>query len=99
LNLLELKEHGQLRGWEEWDDVNKTYIHHAHGHHPGYKKWVLKLLKTAVEEPGLTKEMKRDRIERVLNRIRQLLRKYPEILTHGPDISLKIAGLKFRFRK
>jgi hypothetical protein len=43
--------------------------------------------------------MKRDRLERVLTKIRQLLQKYPEILTHGPDISPKIANLKFRFKK
>jgi hypothetical protein len=43
--------------------------------------------------------MKHDRLERVLNKIRQLLRKHPEILTHGPDISPRIANLKFRFKK
>jgi hypothetical protein len=100
LNLIaDFEEHGQLRGWEEWDNVNKTYKHHDHGHHPGYKKWVLKLLRSAVEEPGLTKETKGDRLERALTKIRQLLRKYPEILTHGLDISPKIANFKFRFKK
>ncbi len=99
-------EHGQLRGWVEWRKgyfdksgkwIKPKYKHHLKGHHSEYKSWVNKLLWEGTP-PNLTSEHARKRITEVLKKLGPIIRKNPDVLTHGPRISSNLARLKFEWK-
>lgn len=90
----DFEEHGQLRGCYDWEDGN--YIYHRNGHHRDYKAWVNKLLWDGAP-PSLTSEQAKNRIIKVLSELGPIIRKNPEVLTHGPKISPELENLKFEW--
>ncbi len=92
--ILDFEEHGQLRGWYDWEKGN--YKYYMKGHHEDYKAWVNRLLWDGAP-PGLTREQAKQRITKVLQELGQIIRKNPDVLTHGPKISKKLEHLKFEW--
>jgi hypothetical protein len=84
LNLIkEFPEHGQLRGWYDWK--NRSYKYSMKGHHPEYNRWVTKTL-TDATPAGLAPDQALNRILQVNQKLENIIRQYPEVLSHGPDI-------------
>ena len=84
LNLIkDLPEHGQIRGWYDWK--NGKYQFNMRGHHPDYNNWVTNALVKAAPD-GIAPELALDRITKIMEQLDQIIRKYPEVLTNGPDI-------------
>lgn len=94
LNLIkEFPEHGQLRGWYDWK--NRSYKFNMKGHHPEYNSWVTKTLTNAIP-PGLAPDQALNRILQVTQRLGTIIKKHPEVLSHGPDIlPLHLRNLTF----
>ena len=84
LNLIkEFPEHGQLRGWYDWK--GRSYRFNMKGHHPEYNRWVTETLSNAVP-PGLPPDAALSRILNITARLETIIRRHPEVLSHGPDI-------------
>lgn len=85
LNLIvDFEEHGQLRGWYDWDErgYKKFYMK---GHHPEYNAWVTKQLQEASPK-GLAPDEALKRVQNVLQQLKKTVRENPELLSHGPRI-------------
>jgi hypothetical protein len=96
LNLIvDFEEHGQLRGWYDWNarGYKKYYMK---GHHKEYNAWVTKLLQDA-SPAGLAPDKALERVKKVLETLRTLVKENPELLSHGPGISPKFKDLKIPF--
>lgn len=92
--IVRFEEHGQLRGWYDWNKRGfDSFV--MTGHHPEYK-WVTKLLKEASPK-GIPPDQAVTRVTKVLQELQRLVRENPELLSHGPGISKKFMGLKFTF--
>lgn len=84
LNLItEFPEHAELRGYYKWKEGG--YEFRMRGHHPEYNDWVTKLLKKATRK-GLRPDQALYEATRVLRELKSVIRKYPEVLSHGPKI-------------
>ncbi len=84
LNLIkDFPEHGQLRGWYDWE--KRSYKFNMKGHHPKYNEWVTRNLTQAIP-PGLGPDQALDRIVKVTRKLDTIIRKHPEVLSHGPGI-------------
>jgi hypothetical protein len=84
LNLIrEFEEHGQLRGWYDWD--NGVYRYHMRGHHPEYHRWVTGHLRQ-VAPSGLPPDQALRRIAGALQRLDRIIRQHPDVLAYGPRI-------------
>jgi hypothetical protein len=92
--LADFEEHGTLRGWEEEVEGSNKLEHHARGHHPEYNEWVTSALEENVPA-GLDPAEAGRRIGIVLNRIRYIVAKHPDILAHGPRVLGDLAKLEF----
>jgi hypothetical protein len=96
LNLIvDFEEHGQLRGWYDWDKrgYKKYYMK---GHHKEYNAWVTKLLQDASPK-GIAPDEALKRVRKVLETLKTLVKENPELLSHGPGISPKFKDLKIPF--
>src|SRR5262245_6990875 len=83
LNLTVLEEHGQMRGWYDWE--NGSYNFKMKGHHEAYNEWVTDQLNKAVEL-GTTPSESLDQVVRVLRKLKLIISDYPEVLQYGPNI-------------
>jgi len=90
--LADFEEHGTLRGWDE--KVGNKLRHHEKGHHPEYNEWVTSALEENVPE-GLNRAEAGRRISIILNRIRWIVAKHPDVLAHGPKVLGDLAKLEF----
>ena len=96
LNLIkDFPDHGQLRGWYDWK--NRKYTFKMKGHHKEYNRWVTTLLEEATPA-GLTPDQYLDRITRLTQSLNAVVQKYPEVLSHGPDILPLLEHLKVTWR-
>ena len=96
LNLIkDFPEHGQLRGWYDWK--KRHYSFEMKGHHKEYNKWVTRLLEQATTPDGLPPDQYLDRITKLTQNLNAAIRKYPEVLSHGPDILPLSEHLKIRW--
>jgi hypothetical protein len=96
LNLIvDFEDHGQLRGWYDWNarGYKKYYMK---GHHKEYNAWVTKLLRDASPD-GLAPDKALERVKKVLETLKPLVKENPELLSHGPGISPKFKDLKIPF--
>jgi hypothetical protein len=96
LNLIvDFEDHGQLRGWYDWNARGyKKYF--MKGHHREYNEWVTKLLKEASPD-GIAPDKALERVKKVLETLKPLVKENPELLSHGPGISPKFRDLKIPF--
>ena len=83
IGVKEFPEHGQLRGWYDWK--NRRYKFNMKGHHPEYNSWVTNTLTNATPH-GLAPDQALNRILQVNQRLETIIRQYPEVLSHGPEI-------------
>jgi hypothetical protein len=93
--IVDFEEHGQLRGWYDWNERGYKAFH-MKGHHREYNSWVTKLLRDASPK-GITPDKALKRVEKVLQELKKLVRENPELLSHGPGISPKFKNLKIPF--
>ncbi|PYP59221.1 MAG: hypothetical protein DMD40_03810 [Gemmatimonadetes bacterium] len=95
LNLIkDFQEHGQLRGSYDWSGTK--YKFEMKGHHDEYNEWVTRLLNEATPA-GLAPDQALRRITKVLEELNTIIRKHPEVLSHGPRISPALEQLTFRW--
>jgi hypothetical protein len=80
----DFKDHGELRGWEEWDSTKKVYVHQQRGHHPEYNNWVTDKVKSSIK--GLRGTARRAAFKSAVEEIASIVEKYPEVLAYGPKI-------------
>jgi hypothetical protein len=66
------------------------------GHHKEYNAWVTKLLQEA-SPAGLAPDKALERVKKVLETLKTLVKENPELLSHGPGISPKFKDLKIPF--
>jgi hypothetical protein len=94
LNLIrDFGEHGYLRGSYDWDKGGyKRFI--MKGHHKKYNAWVTRLL-TEATPPGLAPDEALSRVTKVLQTLKTLVKKHPDVLALGPEISPVLEHLTF----
>lgn len=84
LNLIKnFSEHGQLRGWYNWQNGSYRYV--MRGHHPDYHRWVTSHLERVAPQ-GLAPTTALRNIVRALHRLERIIKRHPEVLQYGPRI-------------
>jgi hypothetical protein len=83
LNMIKgFPEHAQLRGWYDWKKGKFEF--RMRGHHPDYNKWVTQLLQDAMKGGGRKPDEVLERVTKVLEKLDEVIRANPEVLTYGP---------------
>jgi hypothetical protein len=79
-------EHAELRGWYDWSKGRYRFV--MKGHHPAYNRWVTEMLREAVPD-GLRTSEALQRVSALMEKLDEVLRAHPELLSHGPGIFAK----------
>ena len=89
--IADFQEHGQLRGWVQWQEPKMVdgklepgkYVSKLRGHHPDYKEWVFEMISKG-RPAGTTPAQLNAHIRKILDQLAPVIKANPELLTHGP---------------